>query len=205
MRRAWLMLLVLPLTCLGWISSPPPPRDSYTVVGPGSLTIGGQAYDFGGYRIQRAGKTLLIAKETGAAFFDVVSADSDVSLYYVTDGSFVSAGPTYGARLYANNANGVSMYANAGPAVVQAAASTVTLRGSTQTNLISDTADIVADAGDSKAFKIAIGTRFNFPVLSATPTTKVAGDVWMLDSGVTHQLQWYTGSATYQVTGTVVP
>ena len=44
--------------------------------------------------------------------------------------------------------------------------------------------------------------RYTTEVRSADPTNIDDGDVWILESGATHQLKWRAGGVTYLVNGT---
>ena len=44
--------------------------------------------------------------------------------------------------------------------------------------------------------------RYTVEVRSADPTNIDNGDLWILESGSTHQLKWRAGGVTYAVTGT---
>jgi len=43
--------------------------------------------------------------------------------------------------------------------------------------------------------------RFNFAVLTANPSSTDNGDVWIIESGSTHELRWKAGDTVYSVTG----
>jgi len=213
-RRAWLLLLALPLSCLGLIASPPPPADGYTVKGPHSQTYNGIAYSGGFFRIQNAiGSTLFLAsQEDGAAFYDLASNAGDVDIFG-SDGSFIDAGPgfgaymaegTSGAYLSATSGGDVHMVAkasdgsavNAGPTY-----SGVNVVGSNGVIVRSNgTNGILLDGTAHGNIKVQGGTLI-VPVLSGDPAALVDGMIWIDNIAATHELRFRAGGATYRLVG----
>lgn len=189
---------ILAVAMIGAVSSPPPPSDFYSVQGPHTETVNGVAYTGGGYRIRSGGTTLLLAaKEDGADFYDIVSSAGDVDLF-ASDGSFVDCGPFWGARMESFAAAGAQVIAHNGKAQIESNGDVVLVK--------STVSDVLLTPADGKRVIVAAASFLNLPVISSTPSAKSEGDVWMLEAApATHQLQWYAGGATYQVSGTVVP
>lgn len=213
-RPALLLLLAIPLSCLGLIASPPPPSEGYSVQGPHSQTYNGIAYSGGFFRILNAsGSTLfLAAQEDGAQFYDLVSDQGDVDIFG-SDGSFIDAGPGFGAMLQEGTSGAYHRATAAGDVhmVAKASDGSAILAGPTYSGIqatgsngvivrANGTNGIQLDGTDHGNVKIS-GATLIIPKVSSNPSTLVTGMVWMFDSGVTHEIRFYNGAAVYRIVG----